>query len=58
MPRTDADLDTIAELNQAISILENATMVKEYGTDQRLAICSASYRDNLQKNEKDNGKKR
>ena len=57
-PDTDADLDTIAELNQAISILENATMVKEYGTDQRLAICSASYRDNLQKNEKDNGKKR
>ena len=34
------------------------TMVKEYGTDQRLAICSASYRDKLQKNEKDNGKKR
>ncbi len=28
-PDTNADLDTIAELNQAISILENATMVKE-----------------------------
>lgn len=28
-PDTDLDLDTIAELNQAISILENATMVKE-----------------------------
>jgi len=33
-------------------------MVNEYGTDQRLAICSTSYKDNLQKNEKDNGKKR
>ena len=38
--------------------MSDNTMVKEYGTDQRLAICSASYRDNLQKNEKDNGKKR
>jgi tRNA splicing ligase len=28
-PDTDADLDAIAELNQAISILENATMAKE-----------------------------
>ena len=29
-PNTNADLDTIAELNQAISILENATMAKEW----------------------------
>ena len=28
-PDTDADLDAISELNQAISILENATMAKE-----------------------------
>ena len=28
-PDTNADLDAIAELNQAISILENATMAKE-----------------------------
>jgi len=28
-PNTYADLDAIAELNQAISILENATMAKE-----------------------------
>lgn len=28
-PNTDDYLDAIAELNQAISILENATMVKE-----------------------------
>jgi len=28
-PNTNADLDTIAELNQAISILENAIIVKE-----------------------------
>ena len=28
-PNTDGYLDAIAELNQAISILENATMVKE-----------------------------
>ena len=28
-PDTNADLDAIAELNQAISILENATMEKE-----------------------------
>ena len=28
-PDTNADLDAIAELNQAISILENATMTKE-----------------------------
>jgi len=28
-PDTNADLDAIAELNQAISILENATMKKE-----------------------------
>jgi len=27
-PNTDADLDTIAELNQAIGILENSTMEK------------------------------
>ena len=28
-PDTDADLDTIAELNQAIGILEKSTMEKE-----------------------------
>ena len=28
-PDVDADLDAISELNQAISILENATMAKE-----------------------------
>ncbi len=28
-PDTNADLDAIGELNQAISILENATMAKE-----------------------------
>ena len=28
-PCPDTDLDAIAELNQAISILENATMAKE-----------------------------
>jgi len=38
--------------------MSEKTMVNEYGTDQRLAICSTSYRDNLQKDEKDNGKKR
>jgi hypothetical protein len=38
--------------------MSDNTMVNEYGTDQRLAICSTSYKDNLQKNEKDNGKKR
>ena len=29
IPDTDSDLEMIAELNQAISILENATMAKE-----------------------------
>jgi len=38
--------------------MSNNTMVNEYGTDQRLAVCSTSYKDNLQKNEKENGKKR
>jgi len=28
-PDTNSDLDAIAELNQAISVLENATMVEE-----------------------------
>ena len=28
-PDTDADLNAIAELNQAIMVLENATMAKE-----------------------------
>lgn len=35
--------------------MSNPTMVKEYGTDQRLAVCSASYKD---KYNKDNGTKR
>jgi len=38
--------------------MSDNTMVNEYGKDQRLAICSTSYKDNLQKNEKENGKKR
>ena len=38
--------------------MSDNTMVNEYATDQRLAVCSTSYKDNLQKNEKDNGKKR
>jgi tRNA splicing ligase len=33
-PDTDADLDTIAELNEAISILENATINKEQEPEQ------------------------
>ena len=35
--------------------MSNPTMVKEYKTDQRLAVCSASYKD---KYNKDNGTKR
>ena len=38
--------------------MSDNTMVNEYGTDKRLADCSTSYKDNLQKNEKKNGKKR
>ena len=31
--------------------MENETMVSEYkNTDQRLAVCSTSYEDNLSKN--------
>ena len=30
IPDTQSDLEMIAELNQAISILENSTMVKTY----------------------------
>ena len=29
--------------------MSDNTMVNEYGTDQRLAICSTSYKDNLNK---------
>ena len=37
--------------------MENETMVSEYkNTDQRLAICSTSYEENLKKDE--DGKKR
>ena len=38
--------------------MSDNTMVNEYGKDQRLAICSTSFKDNLQKDEKENGKKR
>jgi len=38
--------------------MSDNTMVNEYATDQRLAVCSTSYKDKLQKNEKDNDKKR
>jgi hypothetical protein len=38
--------------------MSDNTMVNEYGKDQRLAICSTSFKDNLQKNEKENGEKR
>ena len=38
--------------------MSDNTMVNEYGKDQRLAICSTSFKDKLQKNEKENGKKR
>ena len=29
--------------------MSDNTMVNEYGTDQRLAVCSTSYKDNLNK---------
>lgn len=35
--------------------MSDSTMVKEYKTDQRLAVCSASYKD---KYNKDNGTNR
>ena len=38
--------------------MSDNTMVNEYGKDQRLAICSTSFKDKLQKDEKENGKKR
>ena len=36
-PNTDDYLDAIAELNQAISILENATMVKEQNQNKKMS---------------------
>ena len=42
-PNTDDYLDAIAELNQAISILENATMVKEQTKTKKMRKASEIY---------------